>query len=224
MAKKKQPIAPSKRSPRGERTRARLVAAARIVFEKDGFAPARIVDIAKKARIAIGSFYTYFQTKEEILRAVVDLVDAELSAPLPADVGTDQLARIEAGTRAYVQRFKQNARILAVLQHRTVEDPELYTIRRRSLDRWIARAERSIRRLQAEGHVPKALSPRFAATVVTGMVHSFCYETYAFGTTSDLDDDQVSKGLAEMWARAIGLDVTAPQRAHEARRAHAGGH
>jgi DNA-binding transcriptional regulator YbjK len=42
------------------RARARLVDAAKKVFERDGFLEARIVDIAETAQIAPGSFYHYF--------------------------------------------------------------------------------------------------------------------------------------------------------------------
>src|SRR5690242_16840281 len=52
-------------TPRGQRTRAALIAAARTVFERDGFINARITDIAETAGTAHGSFYSYFTSKEE---------------------------------------------------------------------------------------------------------------------------------------------------------------
>ena len=49
--------------------------AAQKVFERDGFLDARITDITATARTATGSFYTYFNGKEEIFLAVVEARD-----------------------------------------------------------------------------------------------------------------------------------------------------
>src|SRR5882757_11072340 len=98
-------------SRRAERTRGKLVAAARKVFEAQGVTEARIVDIAKEAGVAVGSFYTYFDSKEELLREVAATLFHELIPPLPKALGPDPRARIEAGNRAYVKAYRKNARI-----------------------------------------------------------------------------------------------------------------
>jgi AcrR family transcriptional regulator len=188
------------------------VEAARVVFDRDGFATARITEIAEGAETAVGSFYTYFETKDEIFRAVMELVEEEFAAPLPREIGTDPLARIEAGNRAYVLNYKKNARLLAAMQHRSFEDPELYEMRQRSRKRWIDRAERTIRRLRAEGHIGDDISPRFAATALSGMVHDFCYEAFAFGR-AEWDEEEIAAGLARLWARALGLPAKKKTRA-----------
>src|SRR5581483_6805206 len=72
---------PARRSAKGERTRARLILAAKQVFERDGFLDARIVDIAKTADMAPGSFYHYFTSKEEIFREVAQAQEQRLTAP-----------------------------------------------------------------------------------------------------------------------------------------------
>src|SRR5205807_9522888 len=68
-------------SRKGTRTRARLVEAAKRVFERDGFLDARIVDIAKTARVAPGTFYHYFDSKEQLFREVAQAQEQRLSAP-----------------------------------------------------------------------------------------------------------------------------------------------
>jgi AcrR family transcriptional regulator len=57
-----------------------MVSAARTVFKESGFVEARISDIAKLAGSANGSFYTYFDSKEDILEAVAMDVFDELEA------------------------------------------------------------------------------------------------------------------------------------------------
>lgn len=48
-----------------------IVAAALAVFTERGFAGARIEEIAKRAGVSKGTLYLYFETKEEMFRAVV---------------------------------------------------------------------------------------------------------------------------------------------------------
>lgn len=49
-----------------------IVEAAMAVFAERGFAAARLDEIARRAGVSKGALYLYFETKEEIFRAVVD--------------------------------------------------------------------------------------------------------------------------------------------------------
>jgi AcrR family transcriptional regulator len=64
---------------RKARTRAGLLAAARQLFAARGLERTTIAQIAEHADVAIGSFYNYFRTKEELLDA---LLEEELSQQL----------------------------------------------------------------------------------------------------------------------------------------------
>jgi len=198
-------------SARAQRTRTKLVVAARAVFERDGFVSAKITDIAKRAQVAVGSFYTYFDSKDAVFRAVIEAIGEELAAPLPRDV-KGPLARIEAGNRAYVRTYRNNARILAIMQHRTFEDEAVHDLRQRGRKLFIDRAERAIRRIQQEGDIASSVSPRFAATALSGMVHAFCYEVYGLAFAAPPSEEEAVQGLTELWARAIGLTPIRAQR------------
>lgn len=50
---------------------AEIVQAALSVFAEKGFAAAKLEDIAKRAGVSKGAIYLYFETKEDIFRAVV---------------------------------------------------------------------------------------------------------------------------------------------------------
>ena len=47
-----------------------LLAAAREVFAEKGYKAAGISDIAEKSRMAVGSFYKYYESKEAIFLEV----------------------------------------------------------------------------------------------------------------------------------------------------------
>jgi AcrR family transcriptional regulator len=96
--------APGAKTARGLATQAALVQAAQKVFERDGFLDARIADITATARTATGSFYTYFEGKEEIFAAVVDALNEEGLHPpsleFLADDHADLVAEITEHHRA----------------------------------------------------------------------------------------------------------------------------
>jgi len=66
------------------RTRAALLAAAREVFASQGVGATTIQDITEAADVAKGSFYNHFDSKDAILRAVVEETLAELGSALDA--------------------------------------------------------------------------------------------------------------------------------------------
>ena len=56
---------------RGKQTREKLLRAAEIEFGEKGFHAAAISGITYRAGVALGTFYTYFESKEEIFQALV---------------------------------------------------------------------------------------------------------------------------------------------------------
>ena len=59
------------RTARGERTLRKILDAARVEFGERGFAESSIVGITQRAQVALGTFYTYFDSKEAVFGAVV---------------------------------------------------------------------------------------------------------------------------------------------------------
>jgi AcrR family transcriptional regulator len=93
---------------RREQTRAKLVAATRATVAAKGPDATTIADIAQAADVGFGTFYTYFDTKEAALAAVMADVVRELDAVLtaagsPADDPAEVLARNIRQTLAQVE-------------------------------------------------------------------------------------------------------------------------
>jgi AcrR family transcriptional regulator len=61
------------RTPRGERTLRKILDAAREEFGDRGFSDSSIVGITQRAGVALGTFYTYFDSKEELFKALGEL-------------------------------------------------------------------------------------------------------------------------------------------------------
>ena len=108
------------RSRKGAQTRARLLEAAERIFETSGFLDARISDIATRAGVSHGSFYHYFESKEEIFREVAAAVDEKLGESLeavildPASHAPPQ-ERIRAALRLHFQTYRDHAGMMGVI-------------------------------------------------------------------------------------------------------------
>src|ERR687889_1826695 len=59
------------RTARGERTLRKILDAARQEFGERGFSDSSIVGITQRAGVALGTFYTYFDSKEALFNALV---------------------------------------------------------------------------------------------------------------------------------------------------------
>jgi AcrR family transcriptional regulator len=59
------------RTERGRRTLRKLLDAAAVEFGEKGFHEASVSSITRRAGVALGSFYTYFDSKDAVFRALV---------------------------------------------------------------------------------------------------------------------------------------------------------
>jgi AcrR family transcriptional regulator len=204
-------IGDSPSTERGRRTRAQLLAAARTVFERDGYLDARVADIARLAGIAHGSFYTYFDSKAAIFRTLInDVMESGLYAPReprPATGGTPSLAeawaRIEADNRRYLAVFTRDRALMGLFEQVASFDDELRAYRIELRERTAARAAAGLRRLQEWGLADRALDPDTASLALSAMVGNYVYYWLIMGI--EAEEEHVVEQLTRLWARAIGL-------------------
>jgi AcrR family transcriptional regulator len=197
------------KAPRADaaRNRRALLAAARRVFERDGFVMARITDIAEEAGLAHGSFYSHFQGKEDALAAVLAEVGEEMLHPGPplADFpDTDPVAVIHAANIAYLEAYRRNARLMALLEQVATVDERFATVRRERSEAFLARNARAIRRLQRAGLGDTALDPGLASLALSAMVSRSAYAAFAVGRPS-VSVEQLAETLTRLWVNALGI-------------------
>src|SRR5581483_6997629 len=67
----------TRRDRRRERARSELVSAARTLIAEHGVADLRVSDVTERSDVALGSFYRHFETKDDVIDAVIsDTVSA----------------------------------------------------------------------------------------------------------------------------------------------------
>jgi AcrR family transcriptional regulator len=205
-ATSKEPSAP--RSREGERTRGRLLLAAKEVFEEDGFLDARISDIAERADMAYGSFYHYFDSKEQIYREVAEVQQALLTAPIAAadhEIRTPY-ERILRANRSYLERYRKEAKIMGVIEEVSRYDAEVSAARTARQQHFADRSERAIRQWQRDGSVDARVDPAIAAAALGSMVARFA-ELWLVQGYSTYDFEEGVEQLTLFWANALGLPV-----------------
>jgi len=80
-------------TPKGLRTRERLIEASGAVFARKGCAASGVADICAAAGLAVGGFYRYFASKEEIINALTsELRDEMVNAVAALPPGVDPYA------------------------------------------------------------------------------------------------------------------------------------
>jgi AcrR family transcriptional regulator len=193
----------SPRTDRGRKTRALLVKAARRAFERKGYVDTRVVDITKSGRVAIGTFYQYFDSKEAIFRAVVAELDDELWATVTDTHSSTAIEAIERSNRRFLELYRTNAELMAVIEQAAMINSEFREIRRRMRFRNADRIAASIRRFQSDGMADATLDARCAATALISMVSNFAYGWLVLG--DDFDEEVATATLNRMWIQSIGL-------------------
>ncbi|MGW5112749.1 TetR/AcrR family transcriptional regulator [Nocardia sp. NPDC004123] len=191
------------RTKRGERTRAALIAGAREVFERDGYLDTRIADISKAAGAAAGSFYTYFDSKEEIFTAIVEEVQEEMLHPhVRARTGvTDPRELVEAANREYLLAYKRNARLMGVFEEVTQINENFRALRLERNRAFIQRNARMIRELQESGQASADLDPLITAQALSVMVSRMAY--MVFVQHQRIAFEKLVGTLTQLWVNAL---------------------
>jgi AcrR family transcriptional regulator len=203
-----EPTVVTPRSRKGELTRSRLLDAAKTVFEETGFLEARISDIAVSAGLSHGSFYHYFESKEQIFREVAEAQEALLTAPTnhsePDGGQPTELDRIRLANRFYLQRYRDNGKIMGVIEEVSRYDTYVNEARMRRQKHFADRAERSILRLQAQGAADPDVDAEIAAVALGSMIGRFA-ELWLVEEWAEFEFEAAVDQITRLWANAIGL-------------------
>lgn len=182
------------RTTRGERTAARLRAAARSAFAEHGFAAVRVEDIVAEAGVSHGTFYTYFDNKGAALDALIDETSAALLSVVEEPwEGEDVAATIEAVIARFVDVFAADADVIRTWLEATAHESHFRERLRQVRDGYVARVAAQLEPALADTEHP----PQAAAAALVAMVEGYATEMLS-------DDDLAERGrtvkvLADIW-------------------------
>jgi AcrR family transcriptional regulator len=117
---------------KAEERRVQLVAAARVVLCRDGVAGTTLRGVAAEAGVALGTLHYVFPSKEQLITAVVQDIQAEVSAVfLSTEVGSGLEHAIRHGMDNYWQQLVVDQPELALMRHEVF----IYALRTPGLER-----------------------------------------------------------------------------------------
>jgi AcrR family transcriptional regulator len=153
----------SRLTPKGERTRARIIgAAARLIYER-GVAGTTLEDVRTAAEVSGSQLYHYFADKDELVQAVTGhQADVIVGNQQHADLGTIE------GLRAWRDMVIAEAKSadgmggcpLGSLGSQLAEsDPQARALVAAGFGRWSAAISDGLRALHTAGHLPAGINP-----------------------------------------------------------------
>ncbi len=109
--------ATAKRALQKDRTRARILEAARLAFASSGYHRTLVDDVAREAGVSKGAVYVHFPSKEDLFLALLDDSAATLAERVVSAIASARGARgrVEAALQAALGAFEENEALTRLL-------------------------------------------------------------------------------------------------------------
>ncbi|HEY6917552.1 MAG TPA: TetR/AcrR family transcriptional regulator [Allosphingosinicella sp.] len=122
------PVDRTPRTDRGRRTLRKLLEAAAQEFGEFGYYEAAITGITQRAGVALGTFYTYFESKEEVFRAVVrDMSQTTRAHVAEAARGApNRLAAERIGLEAFIAFTRKHPELYRIIEEAQFVAKDVY--------------------------------------------------------------------------------------------------
>jgi AcrR family transcriptional regulator len=122
------PADKSPRTERGRKTLRRLLEAAASEFGERGFHEAAITGITQRAGVALGTFYTYFDGKEALFRALVRDMSQTTRAHVAEAVrgAPDRLTAERLGLEAFIGFVRRHPELYRIIEEAQFVAEDVY--------------------------------------------------------------------------------------------------
>ena len=172
-------------------------------------------ELAAGAGISRPSFYFYFESKDAVLRALVEGIADEMyreserwlergEGP-PAEIA---MRSIEAGARLW----QEHGPVLRAANQAWGTVPGMRAFWEDTIRRFVEQSARSIREERGAGDAPDGPDPEALAKALIWM-NERCFYTSSLGLGPALSHEELVPTLTAIWLRAIYGDVTLPEEA-----------
>ncbi len=124
-------ITPAKKTPRtqrGRKTLRLLLDAAAAEFGEKGFHESSVVSITQRAGVALGSFYTYFDSKDSLFRALVRDMSAQVRQTVGPVIAAepDRLEGERKGLNKFLNFVREHKELYRIIDEAEFVDPPSY--------------------------------------------------------------------------------------------------
>ncbi|MFC7498539.1 TetR/AcrR family transcriptional regulator [Enterovirga sp. GCM10030262] len=187
------------RTERGRKTLRRVLEAAALEFGERGYHDAAITGITQRAGVALGTFYTYFESKEEVFRALVRDMSRATRAHVAEAVkdAPDRIAAERMGLESFIAFVRKHRELYRIIEEAQFVADDVYREHYRTFvegyRRNLAAASRRGEIVAGEDE-PRAWA-LIGMSVFLGMRYGIWEEDLSPGEIADIAIGLVSEGL-----------------------------
>jgi AcrR family transcriptional regulator len=202
------PAAP--RTARGERTRQRLLDAARVAFARTTWGRARVEDVCAEAGVGHGTFYAYFPNRTAILEALVRRHAAVMYALVGSPwTSGDVRADVRAVIAGFITLARDDADIRTLWAAAVAGEPSLAELEREVRVQFVRRIATNLSAAVEGGFARDGLDVEVAATALGLMVE----QTVLLGGTvagPAVETGRLADALTDLWVHAVYRETDVP--------------
>jgi len=190
------------RTPRGERTMRKILDAARAEFGERGFAESSIVGITQRAGVALGTFYTYFDSKEALFQALVRDMSAQVRDNVgPAFAGAaDGLDGERRALEAFLRFAHDHRDIYRIIDESEFVEPSVY---REHYETTATRIAARLGSARDRGEIAPDLSNEDLNVLAWAMMGANVFLGLRFAVWDDGDQEQVAELMSRIWRQGF---------------------
>lgn len=190
------------RTARGERTMRKILDAARDEFGEKGFSDSSIVGITQRAGVALGTFYTYFESKEALFQALVRDMSAQVRDSVgPALIGSkDGLDGERRALAAFLDFVRDHRDIYRIIDESEFVEPAAY---REHYETTGFRIAGRLRLARDKGEICKAFSDEDLDILAWGMMGANVFLGLRFAVWDDKQGEQVAGVMSRVWRKGF---------------------
>ena len=191
------------RTARGERTLRKILDAAREEFGERGFSDSSIVGITQRAGVALGTFYTYFDSKEELFKALVRDMSAQVRDNVgPALTGArDALDGERRALEAFLKFVRDHRDIYRIIDESEFVEPAAY---REHYESTAVRIAARLKAAREKGEIGTSFSDKDLDTVAWGMMGANVFLGLRFAVWDDADGERIAEAMNRVWRQGFG--------------------
>lgn len=191
------------RTPRGERTLRKILDAAREEFGERGFSDSSIVGITQRAGVALGTFYTYFDSKEALFQALVRDMSAQVRDNVGPALGqaSDGLDGERRALEAFLKFVRDHRDIYRIIDESEFVDPAAY---REHYETTAIRIAARLKAARDKGEIGGGFTDRDLDVVAWGMMGANVFLGLRYAVWDDAQEKQIADLMSRVWRQGFG--------------------
>lgn len=194
-------------TPKGVKTREKILEVARVVFARDGYVAMRMGDVAIEAGLSMGSLYRYFKNKEDLFAKLIANIHDTLfqaSGATQSDFATQPFEALLESNRGYLECYYNNRDLMRALFEAVTVDKQdrdiWWQMRERHIDRFTHALESAHGITQIDGIAARVVVDSMASLVEQS---AYCWYAQEELNSEPVPLDTAARTVTMIWYRAI---------------------